>query len=232
MVNEKVYDKKFFQAHIAFSERYTEMAQWLCANLKPKRAIDFGCGNGFIISQLKQCGVTVTGVEGSLNAIEYAAQNITKDIQIADLNKSLDFGKYDLVICSEVAEHLPKESADAFVNTLSSHSTKIIFFTAAEPGQGGVNHINEQPHEYWIEKFNMKGFIFLKNESQTFRKYLQRNWKQYDNCPTWFIWNSMIFRKATQNEIKLLNIQLTSSRRIRILHFYLLRRLLRALPKI
>jgi hypothetical protein len=34
-------------------------------------------------------------------------------------------------------------------------------FSAAIPGQGGVNHINEQPPKYWVEKFWRRGFVPL-----------------------------------------------------------------------
>jgi 2-polyprenyl-3-methyl-5-hydroxy-6-metoxy-1,4-benzoquinol methylase len=126
MVNEKVYDEKFYKSHIQWSERYIEIAQWLCSNFKPKRVIDFGCGNGFIISELKKCGASVIGVEGSANAIRYTPQNIKNDVKITDVTEPLTFGKYDLVISSEVAEHLPEKSTDVFIDNLSSHANSII----------------------------------------------------------------------------------------------------------
>ena len=57
----------------------------------------------------------------------------------------------------EVAEHLPESAADTFVKTLTNLSDNIIF-SAAIPSQGGQNHINEQWHTYWIEKFEKRGF--------------------------------------------------------------------------
>jgi hypothetical protein len=35
-----------------------------------------------------------------------------------------------------------------------------VFFTAAHPGQTGLAHINEQPKEYWIERFARVGKRF------------------------------------------------------------------------
>jgi len=32
-------------------------------------------------------------------------------------------------------------------------ASKVILFSAALPGQGGTNHINEQPPEFWQKKF-------------------------------------------------------------------------------
>jgi SAM-dependent methyltransferase len=223
MVDKELYNNMFYQSHMVWIKRYNEIANWLVTTFNPKKVIDFGCGNGFIISKLKEQGVSVIGVDGSASAVENAAQNVKKNIQVADVSKSLLLGKYDLVISSEVAEHLAKESADIFVSNLASHSISIIFFTAAEPGQGGVNHINEQPHEYWIKKFNQNGFIFLKEESLSFRRYLRKTWKQYADCPKWFMWNSMIFRKATGEEAQILTKQFFRSKRDLKLHSYLAR---------
>jgi hypothetical protein len=60
-------------------------------------------------------------------------------------------------VCCEVAEHRDARHADTFVENLTSASSTV-FLTAAEVGQGGLNHVNEQPNSYWIEKFDHRGF--------------------------------------------------------------------------
>jgi len=65
--------------------------------------------------------------------------------------------KYDLVLCLEVAEHLSPLFAGRLVDNICNH-TDTVFFSAATPGQGGYNHLNEQPHSYWVEKFEKRGF--------------------------------------------------------------------------
>lgn len=222
MVNEELYTEQFYERHAPWRNRYCEIANWLWLNFEPKSVVDFGCGNGYIISELKNRGASVIGVEGSANAKEFAPENIKNDIHIANVTEPLSLGKFDLVISSEVAEHLPARSADTFLDNLSSHAKKIIFFTAAEPGQGGINHINEQPHDYWIEKFNERGFVFLKSESQSIRKYLQVLWKNHEKSTKHFIWNSMIFKKATITDMNLINRQIASSRINVALHLHLL----------
>lgn len=57
MVKEEVYNEEFFAQHISWKDFYSEIANWLWLNFKPKRVIDFGCGNGFIISELKKEGL-------------------------------------------------------------------------------------------------------------------------------------------------------------------------------
>lgn len=75
-----------------------------------------------------------------------------------DLTVPLDIARsYDLAISMEVAEHLPESAADLFVQSLCSLSDAALF-SAAVPGQGGNNHINEQWPDYWGRKFSQQGF--------------------------------------------------------------------------
>jgi hypothetical protein len=63
----------------------------------------------------------------------------------------------DLALCLEVAEHLPMRSADQLVRSLVKASP-IVMFSAAVPGQGGTDHINEQWPSYWRKKFANHGY--------------------------------------------------------------------------
>ncbi len=65
---------------------------------------------------------------------------------------SLTQGKFDLVICIEVIEHLTDDAASRLIRQITS-STNFILFSAAIPGQGGIGHISERLHEYWHNKF-------------------------------------------------------------------------------
>jgi len=66
----------------------------------------------------------------------------------------------DLVVSLEVAEHLPANSADTFVETLTKLAP-VILFSAAIPFQGGSNHQNERWPDYWAEKFSRHGYCII-----------------------------------------------------------------------
>lgn len=128
---------------------------------QPKSIVDVGCGLGnWIEVAKKMTGSTITGVDGDyvnrsllkINEEEFVEKDLTKPF---DLNK-----KYDLAICLEVAEHLPESSAKGFIQSLTNHAD-VIMFSAALPGQGGQNHINEQWPSYWQENFNNCGFEMI-----------------------------------------------------------------------
>jgi SAM-dependent methyltransferase len=126
----------------------------------PKSVVDVGCGTGSFLSVLKDLGFTdLLGVEGDWldRSRLYVESEIVKT---ADLQKPFTHHrKFDLAICLEVAEHLEADSADTIVETLTGLSD-VILFSAAIPGQGGQNHINEQWSQYWVDKFKARGYSF------------------------------------------------------------------------
>ena len=75
-----------------------------------------------------------------------------------DLTQRIDVNRrFDLAICLEVAEHLPRQSAELLVTSLCAFSDAVLF-SAASPGQGGTHHINEQWPNYWAELFSRRNF--------------------------------------------------------------------------
>lgn len=125
------------------------MGQWLHV---------FLCG-----SALKVKGVDGHHVPASESLI--AEENRVRiDLEEFILDKSDE--DFDLVVCLEVAEHLDFSLADALVDKLESLGNTILF-SAAIPGQTGENHVNEQPHSFWLDKFETRGYLIL----DPFRKY-------------------------------------------------------------
>jgi hypothetical protein len=97
----------------------------------------------------------------------------TADFRRADLEQPLQMEeRFDLAISLEVAEHLSSARAPGFVEDLT-HLSDVILFSAAIPGQGGTNHLNEQWLSYWVEQFSRFDYqkidilrpIILKNSS-------------------------------------------------------------------
>ena len=135
---------------------YDALADALCDELHPASAVDVGCGTGIMLARLAERGVEIRGIEGSRAAI--AASPVGDRIEHRDLVRGVpDLGRHDLCLCIEVAEHLPPASGPALVAGLTRLSD-VIVFTAATPGQGGMAHLNERPHDYWIARFAELGF--------------------------------------------------------------------------
>jgi hypothetical protein len=66
----------------------------------------------------------------------------------------------------------------------------ILIWSAAQPGQGGVGHINCQPKDYWAEQLQAAG---LKRDEETERVLLSYIESGYHMG--WFRQNAMVFRR-------------------------------------
>lgn len=129
----------------------------LTAAAAVRSVVDFGCGQGAWLSVWAAAGASVAGVDGPY--IERGGLLIDPgDFHAADLTAPIDLGRqFDLVQSLEVAEHLPAANAEQFVDTLTAHGPCVLF-SAAVPGQGGENHLNEQPPDYWRALFRERGY--------------------------------------------------------------------------
>ncbi len=137
-----------------------QIVPFLIKSIKPNNVLDVGCGTGTWLAVFEQNGIDdYLGIEGesfSPNQLHISSSKVLSK----DLSKPFDLNrKFDLLICLEVAEHLPETSADTLVSSLVKHSDTILF-SAAIPYQGGQNHINEQWPAYWQKKFEPHGFFF------------------------------------------------------------------------
>lgn len=137
-----------------------QVVPYLIELFNPSSVLDIGCGIGTWLWEFKQNGVkTIMGVD-----IPYVDNELLSKFLLSSEFNGLDISKpfnlhktFDLVICLEVAEHLPEQSADGFIRSLTCHGD-IIIFSAAVPFQEGQNHINEQWPAYWQSIFKRYGF--------------------------------------------------------------------------
>jgi len=152
--------------------------------------LDVGCGGGSFlkgceIQNLDIIGVDAPHVKGSLQILNSKIQyeNLEKPLFVKKNGTSLYF---DLCVSLEVAEHIDQKYSDIFIDSLCRHSD-LILFSAAQPGQPGINHINCQNLDFWIKKFEKRGYKHI--ESITI--WIRKN----QNIYNWYRKNSMIFKK-------------------------------------
>lgn len=149
----------------------------------PRSVLDLGCGTGRSMDYFHECGIEAFGLEGSELAISKATH--PELIRQVDLNREVDLGrKFDLVWSYEVVEHIHPDYVDALLRTFSNHADRVVL-SAARPGQGGQGHFNEQPPEYWIEKF--AGYGYRCDEEAT---------RRLRSVPEEFSGNMLAFRRG------------------------------------
>lgn len=126
--------------------------------VRPRSVVDVGCGVGTWLAAALALGVErAIGFEGS-----WVSRADLKDSRIELVNHDLEtplpqWEPVDLAMSLEVAEHISSARADALVAEIC-RLAPVVLFGAAIPGQGGVNHVNEQWQSYWAERFARHGY--------------------------------------------------------------------------
>ena len=184
------YDEDFYKGQMDGSYRSgRRYASELLSIYRPDSVVDIGCGRGTWLKAFGELGSTLlVGVDGEWNsqanmtdqAIRFFAKDLNLPIKLSE------FDRFDLAMSLEVAEHLAPESADQFVESLTNLSDAILF-GAAYTQQGGTNHINEQPHSYWAEKFCQKRYF-------PFDLFRECFWGDSE-IPYWYQQNTFLYAK-------------------------------------
>jgi len=159
---EHFYDRCFYQR---VNEQALKSAHvivpYLLELLPISSVVDIGCGCGAWLAVFQKFGVSkILGLDGPW--VSKHALLIPESCSITiDLQKPFTLhDRFDLAICLEVAEHLPKKSSKGFIGSITELAPAVLF-SAALPGQEGTLHVNEQWPGFWARLFKEHGFFRL-----------------------------------------------------------------------
>lgn len=147
------------------------------------KILDVGCGPGIYVKALQDAGMIAEGVD-----IDPSSPCTKIDI-FSDEFKSKYWGKFDLALCLEVAEHLDETLSESLVECLTKVAP-VVLFSAAIPGQGGHGHINCQPKSYWIQKFAKMNYVVDAETTDQLVKFMASGYHM-----GWFTQNAVIFKQ-------------------------------------
>lgn len=155
-----------------------------------KSIIDFGCGSSWILYYFMQRQCKITGIEKNMFAEKFIHHIVRDNILYRDLRESVNIPEtYNMAICLEVAEHIDEKYADQLISNITKNAP-ILIFSAATPGQGGSEHVNEKPFIYWKEKIFLQGFSLDKEKTNSLRKTLREK-----KIKLWYSKNITVFKK-------------------------------------
>lgn len=152
----------------------------------PRTMMDVGCGDGHMVRIAEALGVSACGLD--------IVENNHPNIHQVDLCNSVSYMGGEMVLCLEVAEHLPEHAADHLCEYLSDTTYETLLFSAATPGQGGSGHLNEQPWAYWVKKLHANGLTI--NTEKT--DHLRKVWTSLAPGAWWYGKNCMVFERFAQ----------------------------------
>jgi SAM-dependent methyltransferase len=159
------------------------ISTWMLHNLAPKSVLDLGSGAGHYLRAFAANGVQALGLEASPGGVAASGQEVLA--LTYDLRRAVHLSRrFDIVMCIEVAEHLPTRSSATLVASICRNAAKFAVFTAAPPGTPGTDHINCQLEAFWVSLFRERGF-FLRSDLTA---DLRRTAAEQDAAQWWQSW--------------------------------------------
>lgn len=201
----KKYNKDFYESRREGSRRSAEeIVPIIMEMVRPESVIDVGCGVGTWLSVFRDMGIEeILGIDGEWVDIEMLQIPQERFLSF-DLKRPLIINRsFDLALSLEVAEHLPEESAEPFVDSLVKLAP-VVLFSAAIPLQVGKGHLNEQWPDYWADHFEKRGYLVV--------DAIRRTIWQNDDVDYWYAQNILIFiKKGCLNNYPLIKNELENT---------------------
>ncbi len=186
----------------------------LLGDVKNKKILDLGCGRGDLVIELARRGALATGVDYSKDGIDLAKAALkiqSKEIKsrtnffVKDIVKT-DFEKnsFDIVVSTDVFEHLYKEELEIVVEKLSKTLNPngfLLIHTGTNKIYLDFTHILWC---YWMDLFLLKIYNFISRNNYPGLPKDPRNdlhKTQHVNEPTYFYLKSLFERHEFKGEI-------------------------------
>ncbi|GAB0157822.1 hypothetical protein CHRYSEOSP005_31080 [Chryseobacterium sp. Alg-005] len=106
ILNENFNNKSEFYIHLMHIATY----EYAKSFVKGKKVLDFGCGSGYGTQMLSEDAQSVTGVDISKEAIEFAKTNYTASRLDFKTIPEISNEKFDIITSFQVIEHVPNDN--------------------------------------------------------------------------------------------------------------------------
>ncbi|WP_344301956.1 class I SAM-dependent methyltransferase [Nocardioides bigeumensis] len=120
-------------------------------------SLDVGCAKGLLVQALVSVGVDARGVDVSEHAVAKAHADVRDRLRVGSATEPID-GRYDLITCVEVLEHLLPSDAQLAIDRMCA-ATDLILFTSTPGHFEDPTHINVRPTAEWVTSFAERGFF-------------------------------------------------------------------------
>ena len=161
----ELYSPEYYAAHLGLPYDRSEphwlrffgtIAENLIRELKPKRVFDLGCAKGLLVEALRDRGVEAWGSDISEYAIGEVRPDLRSFCSVRSATEPIE-GRYDLVTCIEVLEHLSDEDGRAAIRNMTA-VTDAVLFSSTPSDFTEPTHVNVRPILYWLKLFRECSF--------------------------------------------------------------------------
>ena len=152
--------------------------QALIAFPDAQSTLDFGCGNGVAVRQMRQLGSQWYGLEYSQTAYEKYLQR-DACFYVGDTSQFAD-RQFDLTYSTEVLEHIPADICDQVIEGISRVTARYIFMTISLRPSSDNNryHCTLRPRSWWESLFTKHGFVRDEDVVRRFQKVSLKSTKK------------------------------------------------------
>ncbi len=124
--------------------------------LNPSAVLDVGCAYGYVVDMLNERGVSAGGFDIS----EYAVQQGSQEIWVGDASLPDPYVETDLILATEMPEHLTEDQARAFLRHAYTYGHRALMLIAMHADgeevdtthEKDLSHINIKPVSWWIQE--------------------------------------------------------------------------------
>ncbi|HEY0642426.1 MAG TPA: methyltransferase domain-containing protein [Nocardioides sp.] len=136
---------------------FMSVADRLIGAFNPGSVLDVGCARGLLVQSFTVQGVEAWGLDISAHAIASAHEEVRDRLRVASATDPIE-GRYDLVTCIEVLEHMSEADAQRAIDHLTAVTDRVLF-SSSPVDHDEPTHINTNPGEAWAAWFAERGFF-------------------------------------------------------------------------
>lgn len=164
-----------------------------------KRVASFGDGPGIYKQELLK--LNEVSSYDAFDGAPFTEKTTEGRCQFLDLSVPvyhLD-DKYDWIISTEVAEHIPKKFEKNYLDNLARYAKEGVIMSWAKLGQGGHSHVNNQDLSYVKEQMSQRGLHLSQKLSDEIKRHTKLGWltdnlNVYLRGKSWFYFQGNFFR--------------------------------------
>lgn len=174
---DSIYPEKYFEVDHVKPETIDNYCRLIpefyekITGKKLESIFEVGSGGGWFLKRFIDMGIEAQGIEGStagINACKKRGLFFHGDIWQNDIRRLEACSASDIIICTEVAEHIEPPFSALFVKALTTKTwgdqaglgSDLIWFSFEPPNTNPahIHHPNEMPAKFWINLFEFYGY--------------------------------------------------------------------------